>query len=106
MDSYLNKEVKHEDTPPHADLHQFREEIKDLLKGLVTDTQLKKETNTDNFVTREELHQFQEGIRDMLRSFLDFFLTYGLEMGKEPQDSEFQQLTQKLQSLDRSPRKR
>jgi len=106
MDSYLNKEVKHEDIPPHTDLHQFREEIKDLLKGLVTDTQLKKETKTDDFVTREELHQFQDGIRDMLRTFLDFFLTYGLEMGKEPQDSEFQQLSQKLQSLDRPPKKR
>lgn len=105
LDSYLKKEVKTEDAP-RGDLNQFREEIKELLKGLATDSLTKKDGRGDEYVTREELHLFQEGIRDLLRSFLDFFLTYGLEIGKEPQDNEFQQFTEKLQALDRSVKRR
>jgi hypothetical protein len=37
-----------------------------------------------------------------LRNFLEFFISYGLELGKQPSDSEFEQLTRKLQSLDSS----
>lgn len=105
MDSYLKKESKN-DEPPRADIHQFREEIKDLLKGLVSDGQPKKEGRLDEYVTREEMLMFQDGIKDIMRSFLDFFLTYSLEMGKESQDSEFQQFTEKLQTLDRSMKRR
>jgi hypothetical protein len=50
-------------------------------------------------VTREEFHQFQEGTKELLRSFLEFFISYGLELGKQPGDNEFEQLAQKLQSL-------
>jgi len=50
-------------------------------------------------VTREEFHQFQEGTKELLRSFLEFFISYGLELGKQPSDSEFEQLAQKLQGL-------
>lgn len=105
MDSYLKKEAKNDELP-RTDMHQFREEIKDLLKGLVSDGQPRKEGRQDEFVTREEMLMFQDGIKDILRSFLDFFLTYSLEMGKEPQDSEFQQFTEKLQALDRSMKRR
>jgi hypothetical protein len=34
-----------------------------------------------------------------LRSFLEFFISYGLELGKQPSDSEFEHLSHKLQSL-------
>jgi hypothetical protein len=53
-------------------------------------------------VTREEFHQFQEGTKELLRSFLEFFLSYGLELGKQPGDSEFEHLSHKLQSLGAS----
>jgi len=55
-------------------------------------------------VSREEFHQFQEGTKELLRNFLEFFISYGLELGKQPSDSDFEQLTRKLQSLD-SPAK-
>ena len=51
------------------------------------------------YVTREELYGFEEGMKDLLRNFLEFFLSYGLELGKQPQDKTFQELSQKLQSL-------
>lgn len=56
----------------------------------------------DDIVTREEFVQFQEGAKELLRSFLDFFINYGLELGREPRDEEFDQLSRKLRNLARS----
>jgi hypothetical protein len=53
-------------------------------------------------ITREEFHQFQEGTKELLRNFLEFFISYGLELGKQPSDNEFEQLAQKLHSLGSS----
>jgi len=53
-------------------------------------------------VTREEFHQFQEGTKELLRNFLEFFIGYGLESGKQPSDSEFEHLSRKLRNLGRS----
>jgi hypothetical protein len=50
-------------------------------------------------VTKEEFIHFEEGIRDLLRSFLEFFLSYGLELGKHPTDGELDKLSLKLQGL-------
>jgi hypothetical protein len=105
MDSYLNKEGRADDAGHRGDAHQPRDEIKDLLKALVADSH-RKEIKLEDYVTREELQQVHDGIRDLLRSFLDFFVTYGLEIGRQPQDSEFQQLSQKLQALDRSMKRK
>jgi hypothetical protein len=105
MDSYLRKEGRADESPHHGDPHPAREEVKDLLKALIADSH-KNTIKADNYVTREELQQVHDGIRDLLRSFLDFFVTYGLEIGKQPQDSEFQELSQKLQALDRSMKRR
>ncbi len=56
----------------------------------------------DDAVTRDEFLQFQEGAKELLRSFLDFFINYGLELGKGPRDEEFEQLSRKLRTLSRS----
>jgi len=62
----------------------------------------KEESKKQGSVTREEFHQFQEGTKELLRNFLEFFISYGLELGKQPSDNEFEQLAQKLQSLGSS----
>ncbi len=62
----------------------------------------KEEGKKQGSVTREEFHQFQEGTKELLRNFLEFFISYGLELGKQPGDNEFEQLAQKLQSLGSS----
>ena len=54
-----------------------------------------------DIVTKEEFHQFEEGIRDLLRSFLEFFLSYGLELSKQPTDGELDKLSLKLQGLSK-----
>jgi hypothetical protein len=64
--------------------------------------QEKEQGKKQGSVTREEFHQFQEGTKELLRNFLEFFISYGLELGKQPNDNEFEQLTRKLQSLDSS----
>ena len=68
------------------------------------DTQLKEkeEGKKQDGVTREEFHQFQEGTKELLRNILEFFISYGLELGKQPSDNEFEQLARKLQSLGSS----
>ena len=54
---------------------------------------------SNNHVTKEEFKQFETGIRELLRNFLEFFLSYGLELGKQTPDKELDKLTQKLQSI-------
>jgi len=62
----------------------------------------KEEGKKQVSVTREEFHQFQEGTKELLRNFLEFFISYGLELGKQPSDNEFEQLARKLQGLGSS----
>ena len=67
--------------------------------NFLIDSQLKEETLNPSYVEKEEFLQFTEGMKELLRNFLDFFLSYGLELGKQPQDKSFEELTRKLQSL-------
>jgi len=66
------------------------------------DSQLKEDVTMKNgdHVTKEEFNRFEHGIRDLLRNFLEFFLSYGLELGKQPSGDELDKLNQKLRVLD------
>ena len=50
-------------------------------------------------VTKEDLQGFEQGIKGLLRSFLEFFISYGLELGKQPGNDQFEELDHKLQGL-------
>ena len=66
------------------------------------DSRLKDNTgnqNNQNYVSKEEFQHFEQGIKELLRNSLEFFLSYGLELGKQPQDKTFEELSQKLQIL-------
>lgn len=69
------------------------------------DSQLQEQTGNNIYVDKEEFHQFAAGMKELLRNFLEFFLSYGLELGKQPQDKTFQELSQKLQALGSSGNK-
>jgi len=73
----------------------------DFINFLI-DSCLKEDTGKQNYITKEEFNQFQEGTRELLRNFLEFFISYGLELGKQPKDKTFEELSQKLQSLGSS----
>jgi hypothetical protein len=53
----------------------------------------------NQYVSIEEYQEFTLGMKDLLRRFLDFFISYGLELGQQPKDSTFSELVQKLQTL-------
>ena len=73
--------------------------------NFLIDSQFKEEAGTQNYVDKEEFRQFAAGMKELLRNFLEFFLSYGLELGKQPQDKTFHELSQKLQELGNSGHK-
>jgi hypothetical protein len=75
----------------------------DFINFLI-DSKLREESKRRDGVSREEFEQFQEGTKELLRKFLEFFISYGLELGKQPGDDEFERLSEKLQALGASPK--
>ena len=73
----------------------------DFLNFLI-DNSLKEEPRKQNYVTKEEFQQLQQGTKELLRNFLEFFISYGMELGKQPKDKTFQELSEKLQELGSS----
>jgi hypothetical protein len=73
--------------------------------NLLIDNQLKEKEKDHKYATKEEVQVFQEDIKRLLRQFLDFYVSYGLEMGKSGassgQPSDFEELTNKLQGLQK-----
>jgi hypothetical protein len=72
-----------------------REEIASLI-----DSQLKEEAKKQHYVTREEIQSFEQDIKSLLKTFLDFFVSYGLELGKQSPKAEFEELSSKLGELE------
>src|SRR4030043_572065 len=75
----------------------------DFINFLIESELKEKETGKkQGGVTRDEFHQIQEGTKELLRSFLEFFISYGRGLGRQPGDNEFEKLAQKLQGLGSS----
>lgn len=53
------------------------------------------------YATLEELHSFEQDMKKLLRNFLDFFVSYGLELGKDNGNAEFDEFTSKLKGLEK-----
>ncbi len=70
----------------------------DFINFLI-DNCLKEDSGKQIYTTKEEFNQFQQGTKELLRNFLEFFISYGLELGEPPKDNTFEELTQKLQAL-------
>lgn len=70
--------------------------------NLLIDNQLQpgSEAPIDNeYVSKEEFLQSIQRIRDLLRNFLEFFLSYGLDLVKLPQSENLQELSNKLEEI-------
>ncbi len=74
--------------------------VSDFINFLI-DGQLKPSSPEakNSHITMEEFIQFEQGIKDLLRNFLEFFLSYSLELGQHSTDREFERLAQKMQAL-------
>ncbi len=40
------------------------------------------ESVTERFVTWDAFEEFEQGMKELMRNFLDFFISYGLELGR------------------------
>ena len=87
----------------------------DLSRAEFIDLLLEGHLGNDNeeqmheFVTRESLADFERGIKELLRNFMEFFVTYSLEIGKKSGDSTLESLTESLKEVPDpaiSPRRR
>ncbi|MBN1862341.1 MAG: hypothetical protein JW790_01690 [Dehalococcoidales bacterium] len=68
------------------------------------DSQLKEKEEskeTKKYITEERFHVLEQDIKKLLRSFLEFFVSYGLELGKQSPQSEFEEIASKLQGLEK-----
>jgi len=66
------------------------------------DGQLKEDkAQGNNYVTEEQFRSLEQDIKKLLRSFVDFFVSYGLELGKQSPQSEFAEIASRLQGLDK-----
>ena len=73
--------------------------------NFLIDSCSEEDSGKQNYITEEEFNQFQQGTRELLRNFLEFFISYSLELGKQPEDKLFEELSQKLQAFGGSDSK-
>ncbi len=78
-----------------------REEFESLRKD-IRQILLKEAAEKERYATKEELQIFQEDTKKLIKSFLDFFIGYGLELSKQPVGDDLKELVQKLDSLEGS----
>ena len=76
-----------------------REEFESLRRD-IRQVLLKEATEKERYATKEELQVFQEDAKKLIKSFLDFFIGYGLELSKQPAGDELKELVKKLDSLE------
>ena len=67
---------------------------------------LKKEltalmTREKKLATKDELEAFHDDTRKLLKSFVDFFVGYGLELGDKSPSIDLRDITGKLKDLDK-----
>ena len=61
--------------------------------------QLKECSEPSRYVTREEYQGFARQITELLHDFLEFFVSYGMAMGRGLREGDIQSLSQQLQSF-------
>jgi hypothetical protein len=64
--------------------------------------QLREGFNRRDYVTREEFQHFTRQIMELLHSFLQFFVSYGMALGRKQQHEDFETLNRQLESFDKS----
>jgi hypothetical protein len=61
--------------------------------------QLKEQNGQKKTVSREEFQAFTRQMTDTLHNFLQFFVSYGMSMGKGKQETDIQTLNKQLENL-------
>ena len=75
--------------------------IEALIDNLLTDKNESKGNGKVDFATRTEFLSFEQDMKQLLKSFLDFFMAYGMEFGENGQLLDVEKFTSKLQGLQK-----
>lgn len=51
------------------------------------------------FATRDEFEEFRRGITDLLGTFLDFYISFGLELGRSRGAEDLEQMRKRLRRM-------
>lgn len=94
IDSQLKDEAKTKAAVSREEFDDLRQDVKKLL----TKVGGPKDTK---FVTKAELASFQQDTKRLLKNFVDFFIGYGLELGKDSPLADLEELTSKLGDIDK-----
>ena len=92
IDSLLNEKSEEKQGISKDEINSIKEDFKKLI---ITEEDIKKK-----YATKEEFQAFIQDNRKLLKSFLDFFIEYGLEMGKQSENNELIEITSKLKGLE------
>lgn len=72
----------------------------DFIEFLIDSQVTEKAKENKQYATKDEMRFFEEDMKKLLKSFLDFFVSYGLEIGKGEPKTEFEELTARLRELE------
>jgi len=92
IDSRLQGEDKKQGDVTREEIESIRKDIKAIL--------LRDESKEKKFAKKEDIEAFQQDTRKLLKNFLDFFIGYGLELGKQSPSNEMKEINSKLQGLE------
>ena len=70
--------------------------------GFLIDSHFREDNhnNDGHYVTREQFTAFEQGMKELFRSFLDFFLSLGVEMDSTLAEAETPTFDSKLRELE------
>lgn len=92
IDSLLNKKADEKQGVGKDEIESIKADLKKLV--------IREEDVKKKYATKEEFQSFMQDNRRLLKSFLDFFIGYGLEMGKQSNNNELVEITSKLKGLE------
>jgi hypothetical protein len=90
--------VVKEDVVKQIDDHRGEMNRTEFVNYLIQ-CQLKEQNKQKKNVSKEEFQVFARQMTDTLHNFLQFFVSYGMSMGKTQQETDIQLLNKQLESL-------
>jgi hypothetical protein len=90
--------VVKEDVVKQIDDHRGEMNRTEFVNYLIQ-CQLQDQNKQKKSVSKEEFQAFTRQMTDTLHNFLQFFVSYGMSMGKTQQDADVQLLNKQLESL-------
>jgi hypothetical protein len=90
--------VVKEDVVKQIDEHRGEMNRTEFVNYLIQ-CQLKEQLNQKKAITKDEFQKFTRQMTDTMHNFLQFFVSYGMSMGKNNPDNDIQLLNKQLESL-------